>query len=243
MAVSSLRFEGRADITFAFFSETFTVNASTDKATVARATGYYTGDLVRFTTTNTLPAATGGGLSIDTDYYVIYVSATEIKFARTLALALAGIAIDLTDTGTGIHTINLYSYPVTMYQQTSVFNVNIGSSDGITAFQTFDFPDKGILKATVIVSVSGVTYTQVDSFIDSLPTDNHYRFGVKSDDSCYILFGNGDGTSGYGAIPPNFPVVVSYAYGGGANCNISTANKVSMYSGGNADIDFVSNLS
>lgn len=60
------------------------------------------GTRVRLTTTGTLPA----GLATATDYYIIKVSDTRCKFATSYANALAGTAIDITDAGTGTHTIN-----------------------------------------------------------------------------------------------------------------------------------------
>jgi hypothetical protein len=54
------------------------------------------------TTTTTLPA----GLSLATDYFIIKVSDTTCKFATSYANAVAGTAIDITSTGTGVHTIN-----------------------------------------------------------------------------------------------------------------------------------------
>jgi hypothetical protein len=61
-----------------------------------------TGTRVQLTTTTTLPA----GLSTSTDYYVIKVTDTSCKFASSYANAVAGTAIDITDAGTGTHTIN-----------------------------------------------------------------------------------------------------------------------------------------
>lgn len=79
---------------------TFTADAGTD---VCTHTAYnllpYT--RVRLTTTTTLPA----GLATGTDYYVIKVSDTECKFATSYANAVAGTAIDITNTGTGTHSI------------------------------------------------------------------------------------------------------------------------------------------
>ena len=54
-------------------------------------------DIVRITTTNTLPAP----LSTDTDYYLIWISNTSVQVS---ASAIGG-AITLTDGGTGTHTI------------------------------------------------------------------------------------------------------------------------------------------
>lgn len=240
--VSSKRYEGRTVMTLSAFTEGFTVDYTTDLLTVARTGGYYTGDLIRVASTGTLPTAVGGDLDASTDYYVIDVSDTTIKLARTLALAYAGTAINLTSNGSGTLSLVLYSFPITMYQQTSQSSLTIGTSDGISEFQTFDLPDKNVLPTTLVVTVGGDTYTAVDTFVYSLPTDKHYRFMMKSDNSAYIKFGNGDGSvTGYGLIPPNFPIIVSYAYGGGADSNISTTNKINIYSGGNVDIDSVSN--
>jgi hypothetical protein len=61
-----------------------------------------TGTRVQLTTTTTLPA----GLSTSTDYYVIKVSDTSCSFATSYANAIAGTAINITDAGTGTHTIN-----------------------------------------------------------------------------------------------------------------------------------------
>ena len=48
----------------------------------------------------TLPA----GLSAATVYWAIVLSTTTFKLATTRALALAGTAVDITNTGTGVHT-------------------------------------------------------------------------------------------------------------------------------------------
>lgn len=65
---------------------------------------FQTGDRVTLTTTGTLPA----GLSLATNYFIICYQRKDtvrIKFASSLALSLAGTAIDLTDAGTGVHTV------------------------------------------------------------------------------------------------------------------------------------------
>ena len=81
-------------------SVAFTAVAATD---IITHTGYDIGSLtkVQLTTTTTLPA----GLSLATDYWTIRQSATTSKLASTYQNAEAGVAIDITDTGTGTHTI------------------------------------------------------------------------------------------------------------------------------------------
>ena len=80
----------------------FTADAPTDVLTFAVATTLVTGSRIRLVSTTTLP---GGALS-NTDYYVIYLTATTIKLATTLANAIAGTALNITDSGSGTLTAN-----------------------------------------------------------------------------------------------------------------------------------------
>lgn len=75
--------------------------AATDIVTTATAHGYLTGMKLTVSTTDTLP----GGLAALTDYYFIYLSPTTGKLATSQANALAGTAVDITNAGTGTHTI------------------------------------------------------------------------------------------------------------------------------------------
>ena len=63
-----------------------------------------TGTKVVFTSTTTVPA----GLTASTDYWCIRQSATTIKVATTYLLAWQGTNVDITDTGTGTHTVTAY---------------------------------------------------------------------------------------------------------------------------------------
>lgn len=87
-------------------SDTFSANAGTDVCTYTSTanipSNILTGTRVRLTTTTTLPA----GLALATDYYVIRVSDTTFKLATSYANAIAGTQIDITDAGTGTHTIS-----------------------------------------------------------------------------------------------------------------------------------------
>lgn len=78
------------------------VDETTEELTVAQ--DWTTGIEVVLATTNTLPDP----LAVNTVYYVIRVDATTIKLATTAANATAGTAIDLTDQGTGTHSIYAY---------------------------------------------------------------------------------------------------------------------------------------
>lgn len=89
----------------AHYSDTFTA-ATTDILTLNTALTKYlvhTSGPFRLTTTDTLPA----GLSTGTDYYIVRLSSTTVKLATTQANAKAGTVVDITDTGTGVHSIHL----------------------------------------------------------------------------------------------------------------------------------------
>ncbi len=64
--------------------------------------GIETGLKARFTTTGVLPAP----LSVDTDYWIIKVTADIIKVADSAANAASLVFITLTDDGTGTHSID-----------------------------------------------------------------------------------------------------------------------------------------
>lgn len=57
------------------------------------------GDIVQFTTTGTLPA----GLSLATNYYVLTVPDAN---SLTVSATNGGTVVDITDTGSGTHTMN-----------------------------------------------------------------------------------------------------------------------------------------
>lgn len=83
-------------------ADTIAVIAGTSAA--PGTTTYVTGDKVKFTNEGgALPSPLVAG----TVYYVIAASSTSIKLASSLVLALAGTAIDLASTGTGVQTMKV----------------------------------------------------------------------------------------------------------------------------------------
>lgn len=85
-------FDGVAKI-----SQTFT--AATTNICTATAHGFSNGDKVFVSSGTTLPA----GLSASTDYFVVVINANTFY----LTAALGGAIVDITDAGTGTHTIVL----------------------------------------------------------------------------------------------------------------------------------------
>lgn len=79
-----------------------TVTAGADTLTLT-GHGYQTGDgPVRFTTTGTLPA----GLELATDYWLEVIDVDTVRVAATFPDAMNGDPIDITDAGSGTHTIS-----------------------------------------------------------------------------------------------------------------------------------------
>lgn len=81
-----------------FESATDIANAS--DAFTETAHGYTTGVKGQFTTSGALPT----GLSLATDYFAVVIDANTLKFATSLANALAGTVVDITTDGTGNQT-------------------------------------------------------------------------------------------------------------------------------------------
>jgi hypothetical protein len=89
----------RRELVFTTF--TFTADPATDICT-AVGHGMETGDgLVRPSSTGTLPA----GIAAATSHWLIVIDADHFKLATSLANAYAGTAINITDAGTGVHSI------------------------------------------------------------------------------------------------------------------------------------------
>ncbi len=85
-------------------TETFATSAvviATDRITVANDID--TGSLIRFSSTGVVPAP----LVTGTAYYAINIDATHIEVATNPVNAAAGTAIDLTDVGSGTHTLDV----------------------------------------------------------------------------------------------------------------------------------------
>lgn len=97
------------------FVATIAANAGTDTLSVGAVQSGSTCDVLpatgtplRFTTTTTLPAPLETGL----DYYLIRLSDGTFKVADTYAGAIAGTAVDISDTGTGTHIAYVGGHPL-----------------------------------------------------------------------------------------------------------------------------------
>lgn len=132
------------------------VTTGTDSVSKANH-GLSTGDVIQFRTTGTAPS----GLTAGNSYYAIVSSSSVFKFASSLSNAQANIAIDLTTTGSGNHSV-IGSKSIDAYYTTNWIN----------------FKDKSIVKklakpmimfnaqATSINLEMSCAYDWVDTFQD-----------------------------------------------------------------------------
>lgn len=127
-------------------AKTFTCVAATDVCTAA-SSGFLRGLKGQGTTTTTLPA----GLSTSTDYFVIYVTSTTFKLATSYANAIAGTAIDITDTGTGTHTFT----PTTLAGGAASLQ---GSLDGSNWFDIGSSSQNVTAAGTLLYSITDTYY-------------------------------------------------------------------------------------
>lgn len=83
------------------FNKIFTADPITDTLTIDSTSIFDTGDQITVYSTGALPIP----LIVNTIYYVIVISDTEIKLATSFANAIAGTFIDITSTGVGINSL------------------------------------------------------------------------------------------------------------------------------------------
>lgn len=188
-------------------SDTFTAAAGTDICTYTSTASYpsniLTGTRVRLTTTTTLPAP----LATATDYYVIKVDDSTFKLATSYANAVAGTQIDITDAGTGTHTITwlLPRYTNGAQVQAIFFNSNSTAMGAATPNLSLGYTNsaQATSRATPIV----------------LP------IGKTAAGNSHILYTGATGTGKY-----NYQVPLQGADGGIAEIN-TIQNSVSYVSG------------
>ncbi len=231
---SALQFEAQGSaVTFSLTQYTFT--ASGNNLTVSH-NFLYSGWKIRVSVIS--PGVLPTGLLSTLDYYIIYVNSTTIQLANSLANALSGVCITLSSAGSGTLEITMYSQAVTLYQQKSLSSaVTIGNSDGVTEWQEFVLPDQFVLKATLAITINSLVWTLKDDFSASGSTDTHYILIPLSNNQFSVRFGNGV----YGAIPGQYSITAIYATGGGANSNVSSINRITVYAGSNTNITGVIN--
>ena len=148
-----------------------------------------------------------------TEYSVMFETETDLEIP-------AGMLGDETDEKGN------YLYAVTAVQGLTIQSEIVGSSNG-TEDQRFTLGYTPVISSSIAVLVNEGAgfepWVRVESFLDSTPTDKHYKVEMTDNDEAVIVFGN-DIT---GKIPTAFSngIVVTYRIGGGSQGNVG-ANKI-----------------
>jgi len=121
--------------------ETTDVDASTDIITTS--IDIPTGTKIVFTSDDTVPA----GLTASTTYWCVRQSSTTIKVATSHKNAWAGTTVDITDTGTGTHTVTAY-------------RERLAKPDSCKFIQSIRLIDGGMSR-----KLEAMTYRQADTFV------------------------------------------------------------------------------
>ena len=125
---------------------TVTADASTDKLTL-NGHGMADTTKVQFTTTGTLPA----GLSLATTYFVRDSATNDFK----VALTSGGSAIDITNTGSGTHTVKMMER-----QYVEFLEQNFDTNAGDTSVDSF-FVDSGLAySGGAVTSLTGLGHLE-----------------------------------------------------------------------------------
>lgn len=108
-------------------------------------------------------------------------------------------------------------------QGRTVSNETLGSSNG-SAGQRFETQRDNFVLGSQVVFVDAEQWTKVDSFLNSLPQDKHYKLELSDDDRAVVIFGNGI----QGAIPPigQSNIVANYRYGAQDDGNVGARTVV-----------------
>jgi ribosomal protein L31 len=147
-----------------------TIDISTDEIT-SNDHGFYTGQQVQVSSSGTLPA----GLTVLTDYYLIVLSSNVYKFATSLANALAGIDVDITNVGSGNMTVT---------SQTSTTVSYIQNADIDLTTDTFTMRSHGMYTGMKVqISTDGVLPTGLSAGTDYYiiaSTSNTFKLASSS---------------------------------------------------------------
>lgn len=215
-------------------SDTFTANAGTDEITITggNASLYWTGggqSIVEFSSTVTLPAP----LVAATEYYLIS-SGSNFKVASSFKNAQTGIAIDLTDAGTGTHSILGVTRDIRIVGG-SIFDRNKGTVDEKqdTGIQIFKTQLNGAASPKIRnIVLDGVDLSRVTTPMQyTNHVDTELRIigcpGIRGD----LLGASSDATYRVGEQAPN--VLFNNAFGAAVNITFSQDG---AYSGATFDV-------
>lgn len=156
-----------------------TANASTNVLTTTYWHGLAVGNPVRFTTAGTLPS----GLTAGVTYYVRSIPSDT---TLTLSATLGGAELDITSTGSGVHTLRAYDTATYDHYAAYQFRpvINVGAITNLHGYYCQPQIEAGCTSATLRnidvrpATGSGTLDSNVGVFIDLSSGPGTYKYGV-----------------------------------------------------------------
>ncbi|MBI4081354.1 MAG: OmcA/MtrC family decaheme c-type cytochrome [Candidatus Lambdaproteobacteria bacterium] len=176
---------GKSFGNFPIVASSSTVSTTNDTISLS-SNGFVNGQVVQFSTTGTLPTP----LAAATNYYVVSVATSTFKVSTTSGTS--GTPVDLTDTGSGILTINATSVDTTA-------NTITVKAHGFANGQQVVFLTDGTVPTGL---TAGVNYYVVGTATDT------FQVSATSTGAAIALTGQGTGT--HKVLPTLFYDVANY---------------------------------
>ena len=137
------------------------IDTATDLITLPNIDHLFTGTPIVFSTTGTVPV----GLVAGTTYFTIKLTSATIKLASTISNAKAGIAVNITTTGIGTHTLT-----VTLTNRT--LGLNVGEEEHLLVVN--EMPDHSHVytrySSLIAVNISGTATNMWQSTLSQSST-------------------------------------------------------------------------
>lgn len=179
---------------------TFTITSANPGVVSLSAHGLSTGSCIELTTTGTLPT----NLSVNTNYYVIYVDANSFRLATSVANAIEGTAID-TSGGSQSGTHTLRHCPFGISGATNFLLPNRAAVVGVGAgSQTINTREK-----TAVLGL--VQEDQFQGHDHNLWSMDSGSSNVVPIDATHAVGGGGDATPSYTNIVKTRRIMSGYA--------------------------------
>lgn len=154
---------------------------------------------------------------------------TIFQGTQVATVPTSGVPVIIFETSADqLVTVGTDSVSITCVQGETITQEVVGHSDG-TSSQEFNLARKPVIWQSESVEVydgAWVSWTRVDDFINSLPTDKHYTIAVEENETYRVRFGDGI----TGVIPPRGDIRVDYRRGGGTNGNVGAGQITELVS-------------
>ena len=181
---------------------------------LARMLGYTPTDATAATVTLTFQNSTGSAVTLPAKTQVATSLVANSTTSQVIFETDAAVTVPAK-----VGSVN-GSATVAATQGKTIYDEIIGVSDG-SASQTFALFNTSVISNSISITISGVTYQQVNYIIDASSYAPVFSSSTNAEDVTYVVFGD----SVSGRIPPNgAQIYATYRIGGGVIGNVATNN-------------------